>query len=175
MPWRGPIPGRAFAPVIVFIPCSGDGGKPGEYDGEWLPRQCPGCGQFDVIGPGRRRRQAHDRAHDWIRVRRGFCNRCHRTLTALPGWCVPLGRYSLAARREAIGSLAAGQSLEQAAPECRDPDRVAAAATIRRWAWRRLDSLRGGAALAWNLFSASPLLAGSRPALVEQLFHRQAA
>jgi hypothetical protein len=48
--WRMLIPGRAFAPVIVFIPRSGDGCKPGDYDAEWLPRQCPACLGTAVIG-----------------------------------------------------------------------------------------------------------------------------
>ena len=159
MPWRGLTPGRAFAPVIVFIPCSGDGCKPGEYDSQWLPRQCPACGLLDVIGHGRRRRQAHDRLHDWITVRRGICNQCHRTLTALPYWCVPRAHYSLPARQEAIGSLADGQPIERAAPECRDADRMPDAATIRRWTWRWLESLSICATLGWNLFCTPTLLA----------------
>ena len=60
MPWRVAIPGHAFAPVIVFIPRSDDGCKPGEYDAEWLPRQCPLCGQAAIVGHGRRRRQARE-------------------------------------------------------------------------------------------------------------------
>ena len=89
MPWRVAIPGHAFAPVIVFIPCSGDGCKPGDCDGEWLPRDCPGCGRSSVIGHGRRFRQAHDQTHDSIRIRRGICRQCRRTLTVLPRCCIP--------------------------------------------------------------------------------------
>lgn len=134
-------PGRAFAAVIVFIPCSGPERKPDATDSEWLPRRCPGCGRHRVIGHGRRRRQAHDGQHDWIRVRRGVCKDCRRTLTVLPGGCVPGAPYSLRARREALDELGQGSSPQQAAPHCRDPDRLADASTIRRWFWRRIQSL----------------------------------
>jgi hypothetical protein len=127
--------------MLVFIPCFGAGCKPGEYNGEWLPRQCPGCNQTGIVGHGRRRRQAHDRLHDSITVRRGLCSHCHRSLTVLPGWCVPRAPYSLAAREQALKQLAAGKTLEEAAPQCRDADRVADPSTIRRWAWRRVESL----------------------------------
>lgn len=137
-----PIPGHAFAPVIVFIPRSGDGCKPGDYDAEWLPRQCPVCGQIAIIGHGRRRRQAHDGLSDWILLRRGKCKVCGCTLTVLPPWCVPHAHYSLLARQQALDRLTEGMSAEQAAPHCRDPDRLADASTVRRWFWRRIESLR---------------------------------
>jgi hypothetical protein len=142
--------------VIVFIPCPAGGCKPGEYDSEWLPRQCPACQQVAIIGHGRRFRQAHDRLHDSIRVRRGLCNHCDRTLTVLPPWCVPRASYNLPARVQALTQVAAGAALEQAAPDCRDPNRVADPATIRRWLWRRIVSL--GFAV-WNLFQAPTLFA----------------
>jgi len=147
-----PIPGRAFAPVIVFIPRSGDGCKPSGYDAEWLPRQCPACQQVAIVGHGRRWRQAHDAIHDGILVRRGLCKTCGRTLTVLPGWCVPGALYNLPARRHALDRLGQGLPIEQAAPHCRDPDRLADPSTVRRWVWRRIQSLRF---LAW----APPLLA----------------
>jgi hypothetical protein len=150
-------------PVIVFIPCSGAGCKPDEYDGEWLPRDCPCCGQMAVIGHGRRCRQAHDRLHDSIQVRRGICRRCHRTLTVLPCYCIPGAQFSLPARQEAMARLAEGQTLEQAAPECRDPDRIADPSTVLRWAWRRIQSLRFAfrrtpTILAWDFFAVSRML-----------------
>jgi hypothetical protein len=146
--------------MIVFIPCSGAGCKPGDYDGEWLPRDCPGCGEAAIIGHGRRRRQAHDHLHVWIRVRRGLCNRCHHTLTALPCWCVPKAHYSLPARQQAVARLAAGNGFEQAAPDCLDPEREADPSTIRRWAWRRIESLWICAASRYaDLFCAPTLLA----------------
>jgi hypothetical protein len=128
--------------VIVFIPRSGDECKPGEADSEWLPRQCPACRQIAIIGHGRRRRQAHDAIRDWIVVRRGLCKGCGSTLTVLPAVCVPGALYALAARRQALDRLAGGCPLEQAAPDGRDPDRIADASTIRRWFWRRIQSPR---------------------------------
>jgi len=162
VPWRVAIPGRAFAPVIVFIPRSGDGCKPGEYDPEWLPRQCPDCRQVAIIGHGRRRRQAHDGVHDWILVRRGLCKRCGGTLTVLPSWCVPGSSYSLPARSQALDRLGQGCSLEQAAPHCRDPNRIVDASTIRRWFWRRIESLclwmSPPTLLAWDWRAGSRIL-----------------
>jgi hypothetical protein len=142
MPWRVATPRHAFAPVIVFIPRSGDGCKPGDCDAEWLPRLCPACGQIAIIGHGRRRRQAHDAVHIWIVVRRGICKACGRTLTVLPGWCVPNAPYSLLARQQALHQLFHGLPAEQATPHCRDPDRIPDASTIRRWFWRRVASLQ---------------------------------
>jgi hypothetical protein len=141
VPWRVRIPGHAFAPMIVFIPCSGDGCKPGDYDTEWLPRRCPACRQISIIGHGRRRRQAHDRLRDWILVRRGVCKVCGSTLTVLPDGCVPGAQYGLQTRQEALERLGEGVPTEQAAPHCRDPNRSADPSTIRRWLWRRLESL----------------------------------
>jgi hypothetical protein len=46
--------------VIVFIPRSGDGCKPGNGGSEWLPRRCQACGEVAIIGHGRRRRQARE-------------------------------------------------------------------------------------------------------------------
>ena len=156
------IPGRAFAPVIVFIPRSGDGCKLGEYDAEWLPRQCPACGQMAIVGHGRRRRQAHDGWHDWILLRRGRCKVCGGTLTVLPAWCLPSAHYSLLARQQALEQLGQGMPAEQAAPHCRDPDRIADPSTVRRWFWRRIESLRFFAALptllAWDWRAASRIL-----------------
>ena len=154
--------GRAFAPVIVFIPRSGDGCKPGEAESEWLPRQCPACRQIAIIGHGRRRRQMHDAIRDWIVVRRGLCKSCGGTLTVLPAGCVPGAIYSLAARQQALDRLGRGCSLEQAAPDCRELDRIADASTIRRWFWRRIESLRFPAwmptLLAWNWCAARRIL-----------------
>jgi hypothetical protein len=149
--------------VIVFIPCSGDGCKPGDYDGEWLPRLCPGCGEHAVIGHGRRFRQAHDQGHASIRIRRGICRQCRCTLTVLPDYCIPGAQFSLPARLEAMGRLAEGQTLEESAPECRDPDRIADPSTVRRWAWRRIQSLRfifrhAPTLLAWDFFAAARIL-----------------
>ena len=126
---------------IVFIPCSGPECKSREEGGEWLPRQCPVCGQMAIIGNGRRLRSAHDRSHDRIWVRRGRCRQCGRSCTVLPASCIPGASYSLAARQEALGRIAQGTPIEQAAPDCRDADRIADPSTLRRWCWRRIESL----------------------------------
>jgi Domain of unknown function (DUF6431) len=148
--------------VIVFIPRSGDGCKPGNYDTEWLPRQCPACHEIAIIGHGRRRRPAHDPIHDWIWVRRGICKVCEQTLTVLPGWCVPHSRYSLLARQPAIDQLCQGWSAEEAAPECREPDRFPDGSTVRRWFRRFRLGLRLLALpptlLAWDWGTASRIL-----------------
>lgn len=164
MPWLGTTPGRAFAPsVIVFIPCSGGECNAQQEEGEWLPRKCPACGQMAVIGNGRRMRSAHDRYHDHIRVRRGRCRRCGRSVTVLPGRCVPGACYSLIARQEAMQRIAAGAVVEEAAPDCRDPNRVADPSTLRRWCWRRIQSLvfafnRVTTILAWDFVAARRIL-----------------
>ena len=93
-------------------------------------------------GHGRRWRQAHDDCHDQIRVRRGLCKHCDLTLTVLPAWSVTGALYNLPARREALGRLAEGETLEASAPVCRDPDRIADPSTVRRWFWRRIAGLR---------------------------------
>ncbi len=152
--------------MIVFIPRSADGCKPGDFDREWLPRQCPGCGQVAVIGHGRRSRQSHDQVHDSIRVRRGLCNRCHQTLTVLPPWCVPRAPYTLRARAQAMARLAAGGTLEESAPDCRDPDRIADPSTIRRWLLRRLESLQF---LCWPTLFAWDWRAAARILIVERV------
>ncbi|MHB8302570.1 MAG: hypothetical protein ACYDC6_07020 [Acidobacteriaceae bacterium] len=38
----------------------------------------------------RRRKQAHDRHHDWIKIRRGVCNTYGMTFTFLPAFSPPL-------------------------------------------------------------------------------------
>ena len=132
--------------MIVFIPRSEQGRKSVDDETEWLPRRCPRCGRLAIIGHGRRRRQAHDGIHDWILVRRGVCKACTATFTVLPAWCVPGSPYSLSARQQALNQLGQGCPLQQAAPHCLDPNRIADASTIRRWFWRRIESLRF---LAW--------------------------
>lgn len=143
---------RPRATMIVFIPCSVAESKLEGYDSNWLPRQCPLCRQLAVIGHGRRWRSAHDQTQDRIRIRRGLCNHCEGTLTVLPPECIPRASYNLAARQQAMDRLAAGRSMEQAAPDCLDEDRVADPSTIRRWAWRRIESLWVAASLGWSFW-----------------------
>jgi hypothetical protein len=59
--------------------------------------------------------------------------------------------------------LAEGHTLEEAAPECRDPDRIADSSTVLRWAWRRIESLRfalwrAPTLLAWDFLAVSRIL-----------------
>jgi hypothetical protein len=130
---------------------------------EWLPRQCPACRQMAVIGNGRRARFAHDKDHDRIRVRRGRCRRCGRTVTVLPARCIPGASYSLVARQQAMQRIAEGMTVEQAAPDCLDPNRIADSSTLRRWFRRRMESLafalnRVATLFAWDWRAASRIL-----------------
>lgn len=160
----GYTPGPAFAPsVIVVIPRSAGECNPTQQGSEWLPRQCPSCGQMAVVGHGRRLRPAHDRTHEQIRVRRGRCKDCERTLTVLPEWCVPRCPYNLPARQEALQQIADGAPMEQSAPECHDPDRIADPSTLRRWCWRRIQSVAvflsaPSTLLAWDWRAAARIL-----------------
>jgi hypothetical protein len=81
-------------------------------------------------------------------------------MTVLPGGCVPSAPYSLLARQEALQQIADGVAIEQAAPDCLDPDRIADPSTLRRWVWRRIESLalficRGPTILAWDWRAAT--------------------
>ena len=106
-----------------------------------LPRWCPVCEARTIIGHGRRLRQAHDNGHTRMWIRRGLCRQCKNTFTILPDWLAPLGQYSLRCRQQACESLAAGNSVEQAAPHCKDPARLPDPSTLRRWVRRRMLSL----------------------------------
>jgi hypothetical protein len=130
-----------------------------DSDGEWLPRRCPGCGVVAVVGHGRRVRASHDVLHDSIRVRRGFCNHRNHTLTVLTAGCVPRAPYSLAAREQAMDRLASGSTLGQAAPDCRDPDRIADPSTIRRWGLAAHRSFPFWVAVARHILGAPTILA----------------
>jgi hypothetical protein len=74
-------------------------------------------------------------------VRRGICHPCGKTFTILPDWLAPSAPFSLRCRQQACESIAAGISVEQAAPHCQDPSRLPDPSTLRRWAHRRLLSL----------------------------------
>jgi hypothetical protein len=106
-----------------------------------LPRRCPVCGDYTIIGHGRRLRPAHDDYHERIWVRRGICPPCGKTFTILPGWLVPSGHYTLRCRQQACERIAAGEPTEQVAPHCKDPTRLPDPSTVRRWTQRRLLSL----------------------------------
>jgi hypothetical protein len=115
--------------------------RPGVMPLGLLSRRCPVCGDCTIIGHGRRLRPAHDDRHERIWVRRGICRPCGKTFTILPDWLAPAAPFSLHCRQQACESIAAGNSVEQAAPHCKDPSRSPDPSTLRRWAWRRLLSV----------------------------------
>jgi hypothetical protein len=165
--WQGRS-AAAFTPaVILFIalPEAKDNIDPGLIPLELLPRQCPVCQNHTIIGHGQRLRQAHDDWHESIWVRRGICHPCGKTFTILPDWLAPAASFTLRCRQQACECIAAGASVEQAAPHCKDPSRSPDPCTLRRWTWRRFLSvccwvttgalgvhfLRAPTILAWDL------------------------
>jgi hypothetical protein len=113
-----------------------------EGGGGPILRLCPVCLRESIVGHGRRRKQAHDEDHDWIQIRRGRCNLCAKTFTFLPPFSLPYSHYSLIARSQALRRyFLEGYTWETAAPEVKDPDRIADPSTLRRW-FRTLDSSR---------------------------------
>jgi Domain of unknown function (DUF6431) len=115
--------------------------RPGVIPLGLLPRRCPLCGDYTIIGHGRRLRPAHDDRHERIWVRRGICRPCGKSFTILPDWLAPAAPFSLLCRQQACESIAAGDSVERAAPHCKDPSRSPDPSTLRRWGWRRLFSV----------------------------------
>jgi len=102
-------------------------------------RHCPVCKRDSIVGHGRRRKQAHDEHHDWIGIRRGRCASCGKTFTFLPVFSLPYTHYSLLARCQAWLRRAGERcSWEKAVPNCKAPDRLPDASTVRRW-WSGVD------------------------------------
>ena len=146
--------------------------RPGVIPLDLLPRRCPACRNDTIIGHGRRLRQSHDDRRECIWVRRGICQQCRKTFTILPDWLAPSGHYTLRCRQQACERIAAGESVEQAAPHCKDPTRLPDPSTLRRWAQRRLLSvccwvrtraqgehfLRTPTILAWDLCTICRIL-----------------
>lgn len=148
--------------MIVFIAWDDAEGKPREF-----PRICPACQEPAVIGHGWRWRRADDACHLSIRIRRGRCKLCRRTLTMLPGWLIPGGHYSLEARQQAERLLLEeGQPAEQCIPPIADPQRMVDPSTVRRWFQRRWESvvaslrylLLAPTLFAWDWKAASRIL-----------------
>ena len=138
----GRAPGRAPIDTILFIPLSaGENNLAGDWATcpEVIPRRCPICERDSIVGHGRRSKQAHDEKHDWIRIRRGYCNRCKMSFTFLPCFSLPYTHYSLLAHSQALRRrFVEDCSWEAAAPVVKDPNRVADPSTLRRW-FGRLD------------------------------------
>lgn len=137
-------PGQSLrSATILFIPRSFEQCNP-EADwalagAEHLARECPECASDSIIGHGRRCKQAHDEHHDWIWIRRGICKLCGKTFTFLPLLSPPYSHYSLITRSQALERYFGEHcSLEMAAPLVKDPDRIPAVSTLRRW-FRVLD------------------------------------
>lgn len=127
-----------FEVTILFVPVRVG---PNELLAGWaedsdeiILRRCPVCEQETIVGHGRRRKQAHDEHHDWIRIRRGRCVSCGTTFTFLPVFSLPYTHYSLLARCQALlRRFVEHCSWEEAAPKFKDADRVADSSTVRRW------------------------------------------
>jgi hypothetical protein len=131
-----------------------------------LPRVCPLCHEETIIGHGRRLRQRHDDRHERIWVRRGICRRCGKTFTILPDGLAPSGHFSLRCRQQACERIGAGDTAEQAAPDCKDSSRSPDASTVRRWTMRRLLSFWCWAEVrAWRFLRAPTILAWDLSAL----------
>ena len=141
--WQGRS-AAAFTPaVILFIalPEEKDNIDPGVVPLALLPRRCPFCRNDTIIGHGCRLRQSHDEQHEGLWIRRGLCQLCKKTFTILPDWLAPSAHYTLQCRQQVCERIAAGESIEQAAPHCKDPTRLPDPSTLRRWAHRRLLSV----------------------------------
>ena len=129
--------------TILFIPLSVPSHK---LETDWaascaetILRQCPVCEQDSIVGHGHRRKQAHDKHHDWIDIRRGRCSGCGKTFTFLPWLSLPYTHYSLLARCQALRRrFEEHDSWEQATPTLKDPDHMPDSSTLRRWS-RGLD------------------------------------
>jgi hypothetical protein len=80
----------------------------------------------------------------------------------LPDWLVPSGHFTLHCRQQTCESIAAGDSVEQAAPHCKDPSHSPDPSTLRRWAQRRLLSvyfwMKAGA-VGFHLLQAPTIVA----------------
>jgi hypothetical protein len=97
------------------------------------------CGAVSIESLGWRSKQAHDSNHARIRYRRGECQNCGVTVSFLPAFSLPYTHFSVIARSEALRRrFLEGRSWEDAAPPLKDPDRVPAPSTLRRWS-RSLD------------------------------------
>ena len=127
--------------LFIALPEAKDNIDPGVIPLDLLPRRCPVCGDYTIIGQGRRLRPAHDDRQERIWVRRGICQPCEKTFTILPEWLAPSGHFTLRCRQQACERIATGESVEQAAPHCKDPTRLPDPPTLRRWVYRRLLSL----------------------------------
>lgn len=148
--YRWKIPSRERASpcsTIISIPHREDSDDP-NFDWaaviglDQIPRRCPVCLSDSISGHGLRDKQAHDESHDWIIIRRGFCNICEITFTFLPALSLPYTHYSQRTRGQAVRrSVLEDYPLENAVPPLKDPNRFPDPSTVRRWS-HDLDSSR---------------------------------
>jgi hypothetical protein len=64
----------------------------------------------------------------------------------------------LRCRQQACENITAGNSVEQAAPHCKDPNRLPDSSTVRRWVKRRLLSMWCWMMTGGERFSRSPTI-----------------
>jgi len=129
-----------------------------------LPRVCPCCGNRTIVGHGRRLKQAHDRWHAQIWIRRGLCRPCRKTFTVLPDWSSPSGHYSLHCRQKAWELLRQPDSTwERSVPDVADASRLPDPSTVRRWAGHLLCL---GALLAAKLWQATGWSTSTPPTIL---------
>lgn len=132
-----------LAVTILFVPVSA-GREPlaarwAEDCDKIILRHCPICKCDSIVGHGRRRKQAHDEHHSWIKIRRGRCPACKTTFTFLPLFSLPYTHFSLFARCQALWlRFREHCSWEKAMPRLKNADRLPDASTVRRWS-RGLD------------------------------------
>ena len=121
-----------FVPVSVALERLAAGWA--EDSDEIILRRCPVCEKDSIIGHGRRRKQAYDEHHNWIRIRRGRCGNCGTTFTFLPVFSLPYTHYSLLARCQALlRRFVEHCPWERALPKLQDADRLPDPSTVRRW------------------------------------------
>jgi len=161
-----PVNAGAEPPIatILFIPLSA---APHKFETDWaasgvevILRRCPVCERDSIVGHGRRRKQAHDEHHDWIRIGRGLCPGCGKTFTFLPPLSLPYTHYSLLARCQALQRRFVEHcSWEEAPPPLKDPNRLPDPSTLRRWAHGLDPSQPARSFLRQTLARAAPWLA----------------
>jgi len=104
--WRVNARGSPLRVTVLFVSVSAGQNQLStdwaEDCDEIILRRCPVCERDSIVGHGRRRKQAHDKHHDWIWIHRGRCADCGTTFTFLPVFSLPYTHYSLVARSQAL-------------------------------------------------------------------------
>lgn len=138
---------------------------------------CPACSCARI--------HRHDNYERWavtrfalhrIRVYRWCCPQCRKTVSVLPDFLVPYGRFVNVLREQAVRLVVKGETLARVALRVSSPAvSVVSTRTIRRWV-RRVETL-AGALSTWlvelilqvvphlDLYTLSPRQTGPRAAL----------